>query len=1271
MPLEQALSLTCPTCEQHVDIIVPAVLDLPADALSVEPITSGSLFERPCPVCGSNVELDFPLIVIFDERALPIWFVVAERTTNEEDSADWKRLSTQLESALDSAWEPAWSELFWVARRSELGALALGGRFASRESRPLLSPLTALRHAEDMASLRGVLDAHPALLADDALELLGEIVEMQWLKRKEGAAADYDDDFALLLSCREIGIDQTLTDLDRTPAEALQALHAAADEATETYTAAPTREHLESRLEAHRNVATHPEYARAPNGFRWRIELGFAYLFHDWFEREGDPEKLDLAIDHVEQALALMPVLSRRERCVLLNSLGKWRMDRYSARDERPDLEAAISAWQEAYSLAPKASPKALQIVGNLGRALRDRFQSSGDTTDLDRSVQLLLEGHETATRFNQLEAIAQTLNSLAYSYHARYQALGSPDDLEPAVQAFASVYTDERTDPGTRRRAAHNLADALLTRFDRVGNLADLDNAISLTHALAKSAPNKDERAYTLHNFGTACLTRYFRSRDRRDLDAAITAFEENPSVTPAIAVRCAEALVARYDLQQDLADLKQALKLLESALDAATPDTPVSSALQAQLGNAYARAFARSRNAEFLNHAVASFEVARELTPPDAPVLPVRLFHLGRALAQRHQHGNDAQDLTRAQRLLDFGCQAGLKRDPQVAFDAGRFWGDWSAERGDWSAAGRAFNYAATAASLLLRVQPNRAAREILLKAAQGLATARAHCLVKMRRPEDAASALESGRSRLRDRSRVSEAVLNRLLAIGHGGLVKRYRDLVAMMDDAHESESPELEEQLKRVLSEIDRQIDLDTQWNTMAWVDVAAITRSPRAPAIVYMSTYRDHTLALVVSAGRVRSIELPLDEKTLDLLLLAPRPTESLTPDELAALHVERRASVHFNNADSLLEHYTPRDPDAYEAIDRPWSRERYLEVGAVEGGWLAAQRGCISYEQALPPTLRVLWEKVLDPLTQELPAGHAEPTGVVLIPVGELALLPLHAAWQAHARDDQRGTRIFTYAPDARALIRPARPTTFIDTRVTHLLAVGNPQADTKPLDYAELEVYVCSAFVPTAARTVLVKDDARLKNVRDHLQSATLLHFACHGRFEPSNPMTSAVYLADGGRLTLAELSRLRLPQQPLVILSACETAITDTRFLPDEALGLAHGFLEAGARGVISTLWPVPDVSTMLLVEEFYRQYVEGRATAPRALRDAADSLRAMTAGHVRDRLDRLRSLLPSTHPLLPPVIRQYRRFAAMRVEKVPFESVYYWGGFTYSGR
>lgn len=71
------------------------------------------------------------------------------------------------------------------------------------------------------------------------------------------------------------------------------------------------------------------------------------------------------------------------------------------------------------------------------------------------------------------------------------------------------------------------------------------------------------------------------------------------------------------------------------------------------------------------------------------------------------------------------------------------------------------------------------------------------------------------------------------------------------------------------------------------------------------------------------------------------------------------------------------------------------------------------------------------------------------------------------------------------------------------------------------------------------------------------------------------------------------------------LVTLSACETGITDIRQSPDEFLGLQAGLLQAGAPTVVSTLWPVDDLSTMLLMERFYQNLLahDGKLSHRRA--------------------------------------------------------------------
>src|SRR5262249_36918635 len=97
-----------------------------------------------------------------------------------------------------------------------------------------------------------------------------------------------------------------------------------------------------------------------------------------------------------------------------------------------------------------------------------------------------------------------------------------------------------------------------------------------------------------------------------------------------------------------------------------------------------------------------------------------------------------------------------------------------------------------------------------------------------------------------------------------------------------------------------------------------------------------------------------------------------------------------------------------------------------------------------------------------------------------------------------------------------------------------------------------------------------LFGDDATRWALIDAARDATHVHLACHGEFDIYNPPESRLFLADDTHLTL----RLIMAERPfrrarLVVLSACETALLDIRRIPDEALGLFAGILQAGVPG------------------------------------------------------------------------------------------------------
>jgi len=125
--------------------------------------------------------------------------------------------------------------------------------------------------------------------------------------------------------------------------------------------------------------------------------------------------------------------------------------------------------------------------------------------------------------------------------------------------------------------------------------------------------------------------------------------------------------------------------------------------------------------------------------------------------------------------------------------------------------------------------------------------------------------------------------------------------------------------------------------------------------------------------------------------------------------------------------------------------------------------------------------------------------------------------------------------------------------------------------------------------------------------------ESSHVIHFATHGMIDTRFPHLSGLMLsrfdssgtAVNGFLDLQDIYRLHLDAD-LVVLSACETVLG--RHVRGEGLqGLARGFLQAGARGVVASLWRVADAATSRLVVAFYRDFL-GRGHAPPAALRAA---------------------------------------------------------------
>ena len=144
-------------------------------------------------------------------------------------------------------------------------------------------------------------------------------------------------------------------------------------------------------------------------------------------------------------------------------------------------------------------------------------------------------------------------------------------------------------------------------------------------------------------------------------------------------------------------------------------------------------------------------------------------------------------------------------------------------------------------------------------------------------------------------------------------------------------------------------------------------------------------------------------------------------------------------------------------------------------------------------------------------------------------------------------------------------------------SKLGRLLAFGNPDLGNSSFDLpnAQLEAQNVAALFPDSR--ALLRADASKSAVRELGSGFSMLHFATHGKFNADAPLASGLYLAKGhdadGVLTVGDLYGLHLDSD-LVTLSACETGLGKVAN-GDDVIGLTRGFLYAGARSIVASLW------------------------------------------------------------------------------------------------
>ena len=243
-----------------------------------------------------------------------------------------------------------------------------------------------------------------------------------------------------------------------------------------------------------------------------------------------------------------------------------------------------------------------------------------------------------------------------------------------------------------------------------------------------------------------------------------------------------------------------------------------------------------------------------------------------------------------------------------------------------------------------------------------------------------------------------------------------------------------------------------------------------------------------------------------------------------------------------------------------------------------------------NFRQALQDTRstyhRDLAGKLYNRLVRPL-EGSMKTRNVLIVAHGPLHYLPFNALHDGNSYLIERYSLRLLPSASVLKYLKGVRPQT-----AGTLLAFGNPDLGDPQLDlkYAQAEALSVSKILPNSK--ALVRREASESAFKRYGEGFRYLHIASHGTFNADSPLPSALLLAkdsaNDGTLTVGELYSMRL-NADLVTLSACETGLGKIAN-GDDVVGLPRGFLYAGSRSIVASLWKVDDEATAYLMTRFY---------------------------------------------------------------------------------
>ncbi|KAF8555036.1 TPR-like protein [Imleria badia] len=246
-------------------------------------------------------------------------------------------------------------------------------------------------------------------------------------------------------------------------------------------------------------------------------------------------------------------------------------------------------------------------------------------------------------------------LNNLSNAFLSRFERLGELSDLEDAISRYRGAADLTPHGHPDELGLLNNLSRAFLARFERLGELSDLEDAIlrqrDTVDLTPHGHPDKPER---LNNLGNVFLSRFRHLGEISDLEDAILRYRDAVDITPhghpdrpGRLNNLGNALLTLFEHLGELSDLEDAISGYRDAVELTPHGHPHMPTCLNNLGGAFLTRFEHLGEASDLEDAISSLRGAVDLTPYGHPDKLARLNNLGKAFIIRFERLGELSDL------------------------------------------------------------------------------------------------------------------------------------------------------------------------------------------------------------------------------------------------------------------------------------------------------------------------------------------------------------------------------------------------------------------------------------------------------------------------------------------------------------------------------------------------------------------------------------------------------------------------------------------------